>query len=58
MRIVGRLLGQEIDRRVKPVIAVTFTYAVFSSFWVYVGVFAVKGLGGLLARSCLGRRLR
>jgi MFS family permease len=45
MRIVGRLLGQEIDRRVKPVIAVTFTYAVFSTFWVYVGVFAVKGLG-------------
>jgi predicted MFS family arabinose efflux permease len=44
-RLLGRVLGDEIDRRVRPIIAVTFTYAVFSTFWVYVGVFAVKGLG-------------
>jgi predicted MFS family arabinose efflux permease len=43
--VVERLLGGEVDTRVRPVLAVTFTYAVFSTFWVYVGVFAVKGLG-------------
>jgi predicted MFS family arabinose efflux permease len=40
-----RVLGDELDPRVRPVAAVSFTYAVFSTFWVYVGVFAVKGLG-------------
>jgi predicted MFS family arabinose efflux permease len=45
MRYLNRILGHEVDRRVGPVVAVTFTYALFSTFWVYVGVFAVKGLG-------------
>jgi MFS family permease len=40
------LLGDEIDRR-HPLIAATFTYALFSTFWVYVGVFGVKGLGAV-----------
>jgi predicted MFS family arabinose efflux permease len=39
-----RLLGGDVDRRIRPVVAVSFTYAVFSTFWVYVGVFAVKSL--------------
>jgi predicted MFS family arabinose efflux permease len=43
--LVQQIFGGGADRRVRPVIAVTFTYAVFSTFWVYVGVFAVKGLG-------------
>jgi predicted MFS family arabinose efflux permease len=43
---VGRgLFGGELDRRVSPIVAVSFTYAVsFSTFWVYVGIYAVKGL--------------
>jgi predicted MFS family arabinose efflux permease len=44
-RLIQRLFGGDVDRRVRPVVAVSFTYAVFSTFWVYVGVFAVKGLG-------------
>ena len=45
MRLVRTVLGGEIDRRVLPVVAVSFTYsASFSTFWVYVGIFAVKGL--------------
>src|ERR671937_1425926 len=44
-RLVQQIFGSGVDARVRPVIAVTFTYAVFSTFWVYVGVFAVKGLG-------------
>jgi len=43
--LVEQVFGGGADRRVRPVIAVTFAYAVFSTFWVYVGVFAVKGLG-------------
>jgi predicted MFS family arabinose efflux permease len=43
--VVQRLFGGGGDRRVRPIVAITFTYAVFSTFWVYVGVFAVKGLG-------------
>ena len=39
------LLGDDIDRRVLPIVAVSFTYAAsFSTFWVYVGIYAVKGL--------------
>jgi predicted MFS family arabinose efflux permease len=39
------LLGDDIDRRVRPIVAVTFIYAAsFSTFWVYVGIYAVKGL--------------
>jgi predicted MFS family arabinose efflux permease len=34
-----------MDPRVRPILAVSFTYGVFSTFWVYVGVFAVKSLG-------------
>jgi predicted MFS family arabinose efflux permease len=43
--LVQQILGGGADRRIRPVAAITFTYAVFSTFWVYVGVFAVKGLG-------------
>jgi predicted MFS family arabinose efflux permease len=35
-----------VDRRVLPIVPITFVYnASFSTFWVYVGVFAVRGLG-------------
>jgi hypothetical protein len=31
------LFGDDIDRRVLPIVAVSFTYAAsFSTFWVYV----------------------
>jgi predicted MFS family arabinose efflux permease len=37
--------GGGLDRRVAPIVAVSFTYsASFSTFWVYVGIYAVKGL--------------
>jgi predicted MFS family arabinose efflux permease len=40
------VVGGDVDRRVLPVAAFTFIYsASFSTFWVYVGVYAVKGLG-------------
>jgi MFS family permease len=40
------VLGGAFERRVLPVVAVSFIYtASFSTFWVYVGVYAVKGLG-------------
>jgi predicted MFS family arabinose efflux permease len=39
-------LGGTVERRLLPVVAVSFVYsASFSTFWVYVGVFAVEGLG-------------
>jgi MFS family permease len=39
------LLGGTVDRRVRPIVGVSFTYSVsFSTFWVYVGIYAVKGL--------------
>jgi predicted MFS family arabinose efflux permease len=39
-------LGGAVERRLLPVVAVSFIYsASFSTFWVYVGVYAVKGLG-------------
>jgi predicted MFS family arabinose efflux permease len=43
---VGRgLFGGGLDRRVAPIVAVSFTYAAsFSTFWVYVGIYVVKGL--------------
>jgi hypothetical protein len=45
-------LGGAVERRVLPVAAVSFVYsASFSTFWVYVGVFAVKGSAGGRARS-------
>ena len=44
-RLPGLVLGGEIARSVRPVAAVSFIYnASFSTFWVYVGIFAVKGL--------------
>src|SRR2546427_6126444 len=64
MRRVGRgwfqaALGGTVDQRVLPIVAVSFIYsASFSTFWVYVGVYAVKGLGwrpsevGLLFLLC------
>jgi predicted MFS family arabinose efflux permease len=40
------VLGGTVERRVLPVVAFSFIYsASFSTFWVYVGVYAVKGLG-------------
>jgi predicted MFS family arabinose efflux permease len=43
---VGRgLFGGGLDRRIAPIVAVSFIYsASFSTFWVYVGIYAVKGL--------------
>jgi predicted MFS family arabinose efflux permease len=39
------LFGGGLDRRVVPIVAINFTYsASFSTFWVYVGIYAVKGL--------------
>ena len=39
------VLGGEVRRSVRPVAAMSFAYyASFSTFWVYVGVYAVKGL--------------
>jgi predicted MFS family arabinose efflux permease len=39
------LFGGGLDRRVAPIVPVSFTYsASFSTFWVYVGIYAVKGL--------------
>ena len=45
-RFLGRaIFGGGLDRRVAPIVAVSFTYsASFSTFWVYVGIYAVKGL--------------
>jgi predicted MFS family arabinose efflux permease len=49
--LVGVALGGDIDRRVASVAAVALAYsASFSTFWVYVGVYAVKGLGWPAAR--------
>jgi predicted MFS family arabinose efflux permease len=47
VRLVSRLaLGGEVDPRIGAVVAVAFTYsASFSTFWVYVGVYVVNGLG-------------
>ena len=44
--VLGRaLVGGSPERRVLPVAAMSFTYsASFSTFWVYVGIYAVKGL--------------
>jgi predicted MFS family arabinose efflux permease len=48
MRLSGLprvVLGGDVARSVRPIAAVSFTYnASFSTFWVYVGIFAVKGL--------------
>jgi predicted MFS family arabinose efflux permease len=39
------ILGGRPDRRVLPIAAISFVYsASFSTFWVYVGIYAVKGL--------------
>ena len=38
-------MGGRPDRRVLPIAAISFTYsASFSTFWVYVGIYAVEGL--------------
>jgi predicted MFS family arabinose efflux permease len=46
LRLLGRaLFGGRLDRRVAPIVGVDFVYsASFSTFWVYVGIYAVKGL--------------
>jgi predicted MFS family arabinose efflux permease len=42
---VRAVFGGGLDRRVAPVVAFSFVYyASFSTFWVYVGIYAVKGL--------------
>src|SRR5437868_2555056 len=58
-RLLRATLGGDLERPVFPVAAVSFVYsASFSTFWVYVGVYAVKGLGwpagrvGLLFLFC------
>jgi predicted MFS family arabinose efflux permease len=44
-RVARFVLGGNVRRSVRPVAAMSFTYyASFSTFWVYVGVYAVKGL--------------
>jgi MFS family permease len=44
-RLLRATLGGDIERPVVPVAAVSFIYsASFSTFWVFVGVYAVKGL--------------
>src|SRR5438105_12228753 len=57
-RAMRRTIG-DVDRRVLPVLPISFLYnASFSTFWVYVGVFTVKGLGwrpgavGILFLAC------
>ena len=46
MLLVRRAFGGEVDPRVWPVVAVTLAYNLsFSTFWVLLGVFAVRGLG-------------
>lgn len=45
LRLIERIFGGTVDPPVRPIVAVSFTYAVFSTFWVYIGVFAVSGLG-------------
>jgi predicted MFS family arabinose efflux permease len=43
--LVRAALGGGVNPRILPVAGVTFIYsASFSTFWVYVGVYAVKGL--------------
>lgn len=45
------LFGGTLDRRVAPIVAVSFIYsASVSTFWVYVGIYAVKGLHWPAAR--------
>ena len=44
-RLAGAVFGGGLDRRVAPIVGVSFVYsASFSTFWVYVGIYAVKGL--------------
>jgi len=44
-RIARALFGGGLDRRLVPIVAINLTYsASFSTFWVYVGIYAVKGL--------------
>jgi predicted MFS family arabinose efflux permease len=44
-RLARAVFGGGLDRRVVPIVAISFTYsASFSTFWVYVGIYAVKGL--------------
>src|SRR5207302_2343390 len=44
-QVLRRALGGELDRRVGPIAAITFVYgASFMTFWIYVGIFAVRAL--------------
>jgi predicted MFS family arabinose efflux permease len=46
MKAIRAILGGELERPVLPVAAISFIYsASFSTFWIYVGVYVVKGLG-------------
>jgi predicted MFS family arabinose efflux permease len=58
-RLLRATLGGDVERPVLPVVAVSFIYSTsLSTFWVYVGVYVVKGLGwpagrvGLLFLFC------
>src|SRR5438105_11751931 len=43
--LVRLTFGGDADRRIVPIAAISFVYtASFATFWVYVGIFAVKGL--------------
>jgi predicted MFS family arabinose efflux permease len=46
MKAIRATLGGELERPVLPIAVVSFIYsASFSTFWIYVGVYVVKGLG-------------
>ena len=46
MDFARRVFGGDVDPRVRPVVAVSLAYNLsFSTFWVLLGVFAVRGLG-------------
>ena len=46
MHLARRAFGGDVDPRVRPVVALSLAYNLsFSTFWVLLGVFAVRGLG-------------
>ena len=46
MDLARRVFGGDVDPRLWPVVAVSLAYNLsFSTFWVLLGVFAVRGLG-------------
>jgi MFS family permease len=46
MHFARRVFGGDVDPRVRPVVVLSLAYNLsFSTFWVLLGVFAVRGLG-------------